>query len=142
VTVAGSPLDPASRIMLYGHIASLTRTRGRFELRFDPALWLTGFAAARAAREDTGSPVAGDYYIVDESHRLLTYVVSDTARVLLLDKGLRPTPVPVAELAQILAGRNPRHRPLFTPGRALGFWIRVGPKYPNPVVSLEQQYQP
>ena len=26
--------------------------------------------------------------------------------------------------------------------RGFGFWIRVGDKYPNPVLSLDQQYQP
>jgi len=43
---------------------------------------------------------------------------------------------------QILAGENPRHRPLFAAGNQLGFWVRVGEKYPNPVVALDQQYHP
>jgi hypothetical protein len=47
-----------------------------------------------------------------------------------------------SELLQIVAGSNPKHRGLFDPRNHLGFWIRVGPKYPNPVISLDQQYQP
>jgi hypothetical protein len=46
----------------------------------------------------------------------------------------------VAELAQIVRGRNPKHRRLLEP--KAGFWIQIGEKYPNPVVSLDQQYQP
>src|SRR5438067_391549 len=57
---------------LWGHIKSLTRHGGRYELRFDPALWLTGLAADRAAKQD-GREVTNDYYVVEESHRLITY---------------------------------------------------------------------
>lgn len=131
--------------ILYGHIKSLTRAGGRFELRFDPALWLTGFTAQRAKLEDTGSSdVPNDYYIVDESRRLLTYLVPATAHVTVLTRhGSGPIPttvITVAELAQILKGKNPKHRQLTEP--KAGFWIRIGYKYPNPALSLDQQYQP
>lgn len=131
--------------VLYGHIKSLTRAGGRFELRFDPALWLTGFTAQRAKLEDTGSSdVPNDYYIVDESRRLLTYLVPATAHVTVLTRhGSGPIPttaITVAELAQILKGKNPKHRQLTEP--KAGFWIRIGYKYPNPALSLDQQYQP
>ena len=46
---------PAGQTSLYGHIASLSRQRGRWMMRFDPALLLRGVTAAQAAREDTGS---------------------------------------------------------------------------------------
>ncbi len=141
---SSGPARPPQSV-LYGHIKSLTRKGGRFEMRFDPAWWLAGVTAERAAREDTGSSdVPNDYYIVEEGHRLLTYVVSATARVsvVTLDAGrLVPTTrISVSELAQIVQGRNPRHRRLLEP--KAGFWIRVGARYPNPVVSLQQQYQP
>jgi hypothetical protein len=143
------PLPPATAPhvqALWGHISSLDRKRRRFEMRFDPAWWLGGLTASRAAFEDTGSPdVPNDYYVVDESHRLLTYVVAPSARVTVLTNGKRgicATKIPVSELAQIVKGKNPKRRALLDPRNHLGFWIRVGFKYPNPVRSLDQQYQP
>jgi hypothetical protein len=126
----------------YGHVKSLIRKGNRFELRFDPALWLTGVPAERAKLEDTGSTdVPNDYYIVDEGHRLLTYVVPASARVTILTGGgATSTRITVAELAQIVAGRNPKHRRLSE--QKAGYWIRIGNQYPSPVLSLDQQYQP
>ena len=139
-------LPPASRAgeqVLWGHIKSLNAKGRRFELRFDPAWWLTGHAAERAAFEDTGSTdVPNDYYVVDEGHRVLTYLVAPGARVTVLTRGVRPATISVGELAQIVKGRNPRNRPLYDRRNGLGYWIRVGSKYPNPVLSLDQQYQP
>ena len=86
-----------------------------------------------------------DYYIVDEGHRLLTYVVLPTAHVTVLTRGLWHTVIPVSELAQILEGKNPQHRALFYPANgsaSSAFTIRVGNKYPNPVVAVDQAYQP
>ena len=60
----------------------------------------------------------------------------------LVGRGLKTIVVPVSELAQIVKGRNPRRRPLFDRERALGYWIRVSDKYPNAVVSIDQQYHP
>ena len=132
--------------MLYGHIKTLTRKGSRFELRFDPAWLLTGGAAERAAVEDgvlqPGEAVPNDSYVVEEGHRLLTYAVLRTAHVTVLSKGLRPLAIPVSELAQVVKGRNPQHRSLFDPTNHSGFWIRVGNKYPNPALSLDQQYHP
>jgi hypothetical protein len=132
--------------LVYGHIRALTRRAGRFELRFDPAWWLTGLPAERAAVEDRaiapGDPVPNDYYIVEEGHRLLTYVVRANARVLVLDSRLRPFEITVAELVQVRSGRNPTGRRLYDRGNHLGYWIRVGTTYPSPVLALEQQYQP
>jgi hypothetical protein len=138
------PIASAGQLVLYGHVSSLTRRAGRFELRFDPAWWLTGVAAERAAADDgairPGEPVPNDYYVVDEGHRLLAFVVSAGARVTVLTSSAVGTRITVSELAQLVAGRNPRHRRLLEP--KAGYWIRVGGRYPNPVVSLDQQYQP
>jgi hypothetical protein len=132
------------QVVQYGHIKSLTRTGHRFEMRFDPAWWLTGVTAERACG---CKPVANDYYIVDESHRLLTYVVPATAQVTVLTRGgaldssgFPTTGITVSELAQIVKGKNPAHRRLLEP--KAGFWIRIGNKYPSPALSLDQQYQP
>lgn len=145
------PAAPAGQSVIYGHIRSVARKSGRFEMRFDPAWWLHGVAAERAAVEDKaispGDPVPNDYYIVEEGHRLLTFVVAATAPVTILTRGgSGETAITVSELAQILRGKNPKHRrplgPLRGFGSGFGFWIRVGDKYPNPVRSLDQQYQP
>ena len=149
VTVGGATrngLGAPQEVVFYGHIKSLTRRGSRFELRFDPAWLLFGVTAERAAVEDRvlqpGEPVPNDSYTVEGGHRLLTFVVLPTAQVTVLTKGLRSTTIPVSELAQIIRGKNPRHRSLFDPSNSSGFWIRVGNKYPNPAVSLNQQYHP
>jgi hypothetical protein len=141
---ASSAAACADVVRQYGHITGLSRKGGRFELRFDPAWWLTGVAAERAAAADgairPGEPVPNDYYIVDEGHRVLTYPVPATARVTVITRAVRPAAITVAELAQIARGRNPRHRPLLEP--KAGFWIRIAGGYPGTVLSLDQQYQP
>ena len=148
VVVAGSTLaalstsGPAGRPKqqaLYGHVKSITRHGGRLELRFDPALWLTGVAAERACNCGSG-PVPNDYFIVDETHRLLTFVVRRDATVTIITARDYAVPITVRELKQIVAGKNPKHRDLLEP--KAGFWIRIGAKYPNPIVALGQQYQP
>lgn len=134
---AAGPLPRATQAgetTVFGHIKTLRRTGARFRLQFDPALWLSGLPAERAAFQDTGSTdVPNDYYIVDESHRLLTYVVPARAKVTVvkLGAGVCSSRVSVATLSRIVAR-----------GTRFGFWIRVSRKYPSPVVSLDQQYQP
>jgi hypothetical protein len=134
---------PAGQTTLFGHVKSLTRKGGRWEMRFDPALVLQGAAAEHAALEDTGSSdVPNDSVTLEEGHRLLTYVVAPNVAVTVLVMGLRAITIPVSEVAQIVKGKNPRQRPLFDRANGLGFWIRVGDKYPNPVLSIDQQYHP
>jgi hypothetical protein len=135
--------SPPRELVLYGHVKSLARKGRRFELRFDPALWLGGVTANRAAVEDKviapGDVVPNDYYIREEGHRALTYLVPAAAHVSVLTsaRGIRSTAISVAELAQIVKGKNPKHRRLFA--AKLGFWIRVAT---DKVRSLDQQYQP
>jgi hypothetical protein len=117
---------PAGEFTLFGHIKSLKRKGARFELRFDPASWLTGVTAARASLEDTGSSdVPNDYYIREEGHRLLTYKVPATTPVSVLTRGTCTTRTTAARLAKSLP--------------PAGFWIRVRI---DTVRSLDQQYQP
>lgn len=134
------PATPAGQMSLYGHIASLRRTSGRFELRFDPAWFTSGGTARRAKRADTGSSdVPNDNYVVEEGHRLLTFVVPTRARITVLTNdgtGLSSTPITVAELARIVNGG--RHRKLFEPLDS-GVWIRVRV---DTVRELAQQYRP
>jgi hypothetical protein len=128
------PAASTGQSVLYGHIASLTPRGEGFEMQFDPALWLSGETASRAILEDTGSPaVPNDYYIVEEGDRLLTYLVPATARVSVLT-GVGPATraIQVSELARIVSGGEPK----------AGFWILVDHRYPSPILSLDQQYQP
>jgi hypothetical protein len=129
---------PAETV-LFGHIESLTRKGSGYELRFDPALLLTGETASVAAAEDgavaPGEPVPNDNYVVDEGHRLFTYRVPATAKVTVLATSPESTPITVAELAQIVAGE---HGPLWEPIET-GFWLRARI---DTVLSLDQQYHP
>ena len=72
--------------MHYGYLRSLVRTGTRYRMRFDPALWLSGQTANRAAIEDgvipPGETVPNDYYIRNESRKQLTYTVLPELRSL------------------------------------------------------------
>jgi hypothetical protein len=141
------PAAPAGQLVFYGHIASLAPGGHRYVLRFDPAWLLEGVTAQRAAVEDkvlpAGEPVPNDNYTRDESHKLLTFLVPRTARVTVLTnagtKGITSTRVTVAELAQLLKGRNPNHRKLFGSPAGFDFWARVAI---DQVRSLDEQYHP
>jgi hypothetical protein len=139
---ASSSVEKQREVVYYGHVKSLTRKGNHFELRFDPAWWLTGLTARRAALQATGSAdVPNDYYIVEEGHRLLTFVVPVSVKATVLTRvgtgSIPATAISVAELAQIVRGKNPQQRQLSQPKS--GFWIRVAA---DSVRSLEQQYQP
>jgi hypothetical protein len=134
------PAAPAGQMTLYGHIKSLSRKHGRFELGFDPAWFTSGVTARRAKLADTGSSdVPNDNYTVDEGHRLLTYIVPTTARITVLTNdgtGISSTPITVSELARIVNGG--KHRKLFEPLDS-GVWIRIRI---DTVRELDQQYRP
>jgi hypothetical protein len=117
---------PAGQVSLYGRIASLKRHGRGFVLQFDPAFLLSGLTATRAALADTGSSeVANDNYTVDESHRLLTYLVPANASVTVLEHATCTTRTTVARLARSIP--------------KAAFWIRVRI---DTVRSLDQQYHP
>jgi hypothetical protein len=120
----------AGQSTLFGHIRSLKPVGNRFELRFDPALWLTGITAQRAKGS---KDVPNDYFILDTDHRLLTYIVPQTAHVTILTRGTNTTPISVARFAERVAGDKTRHA---------GFWLLIGKQYPSPVLTIDQQYQP
>ena len=134
------PAAPAGQMTLYGHIKALTRKGGHFQMRFDPAWFTSGLTASRAALQDTGSSdVPNDNYVIEEGHRLLTYLVPATAQVTVLTnngQGIAATPITASELVRIVNGG--KHRKLFEPLDS-GVWIRV---HGDTVRSLDQQYRP
>ena len=134
------PLGPPREIALYAHAKSLTRKGGHWELRVDPAQFLSGLAAQRAAVEDgaisPGEAVPNDFYTRDESHRLLTFRVAPGAHVTVMTRGPKATPITVAELARAVAGKKTPHR-LWEP--QAGYWIRVAG---DTVRGMDQQYTP
>lgn len=136
-------LAPPGEKVLFGHIKSLTRRGDHFEMRFDPAFFLSGETANSAAAEDgavdPGQPVPNDNYVVEEGHRLLRYLVPDDADVTVLTRGGDParfgaTPITVSELAQIVQGKS--RLQLFEPLET-GVWIRV-----DVDATIDQQYRP
>ena len=135
--------SPPRTIVQFGYVKSIVPSGKAYELRLDPAHWLGGLTAQRAAAED-GSEVDNDYYIVNPDHRLLTYRLpaSASATVLVTSAGgIRSQKVSIAELAQIVKGRNPRGRALLEHGsrRSLGYWVKTAT---DTARSIDQQYQP
>jgi hypothetical protein len=135
---------PAGQMTFYGHIKSLKRVGASYRLRFDPAWFTSGITANAAAYEDgvigKGEVMPNDNYARDESHKTLLYKVSPTAQVTVLmnkgTSGISSTPVSVAQLAQIVAGKS--NLKLYEPLDS-GVWIRVRIDTVN---SLDQQYHP
>lgn len=86
-----------------------------------------------------GKSVPNDNYEIDESDRLLTYLVPQDTPVTVLTNdgtGILSTPITVSELAQLVDGEKPVE--LFEP-LDTGFWIRV---HIDTVCALDQQYKP
>jgi hypothetical protein len=138
-------LGQPGEIVEFGHLKAMTRQGGHFLLRFDPALFLSGTTANKAAAEDglvkPGEPVPNDNYVVDEGHRLLTYIVPEKAHVTVLTRHGDPasmgaTVISVSQLAQIVKGKSALQlsEPLDS-----GVWIRVDS---DTVRAIDQQYQP
>jgi hypothetical protein len=137
------PFAPPRQLIVFGYVKSVTPQGKDFLLRIDPAQYLSGETANRAAIADgvipPGDVVPNDHYIRDEGHRVLTYSIAASAHVTVLtyQSGIRQTRILVSELGQIAKGRNPRKRRLF--GAKNGFWVRVEN---DRAVALDQQYSP
>jgi hypothetical protein len=140
VTTAKKGAGAPEEIPLFGHIKSLKQKASGYVLRLDPEWFLSGTTANVAAAEDgavgAGQPVPNDNYRVDEGHRLFTYKVPANARVTVITKAPRGTPITVSQLAEIVNGTS--HLKLFEPLES-GVWIVV---HIDTVRSIDQQYQP
>lgn len=149
-TVTVAPKASATGdLRLYGRIVSLSRRGERYELRFDPAWFLSGVAANVAQAQDQGTacrpsdcpPVANDNYVVDEGHRALVYIVPAAVRGTVLTRGPKGLDLPgktvtTAELARLVAGKS--RLKLYEP-LSSGMWILV---HVDTVRTFAQQYVP
>ena len=145
VTVTPSASAPADQ-KLYGHIVSIQPSGNgdRYLLRFDPAWFTSGITANVAQAEDQGTtcepaacpPVPNDNYVVDESHRVLTFWLPADVHGTVLVAGIKEVPVTAAQLADLVAGKAPVK--LFEPLES-GMWIVVRI---DTVRSFAQQYKP
>jgi hypothetical protein len=128
----------------YGHIESVALKGDHYELRFDPALFTSGVTASRAMLEDTGSSdVPNDNYVIEEGHRLLTYLVPKDAYITVLSRtgtipgaGFPSTRITPSQLAQLVSGKTPVE---LAESLDSGFWMHYRI---DTVCSLEQQYMP
>jgi hypothetical protein len=135
---------PPGERTYFGHVAALDRKGDAYRLRFDPAWFLSGETANVAAAEDgavaPGEPVPNDNYVLDESHRLLTFRVPADAPVTVLTRHgqgqFGATPVSVAELADVVHGTS---RLKLFESLDSGVWITVDN---DSVQSIDQQYRP
>jgi hypothetical protein len=128
---------------LFGYIRSLRKSGSQYLLRFDPAFFLSGVTANRAAAQDgvvpPGQPVPNDNYVVNESRRTYVYKVTPATRIRVLLRGGNITEgsrVSLATLASLVHGGHPVR--LFE-GFQSGFWLGV---HIDRACSLEQQYRP
>src|SRR5436190_1217483 len=96
--IASTSSSAGKEQVLYGHVTSIDRAGSSYRLHFDPAWWLTGVAAEHACG---CKPVPNDHVVIDETHRLLTFVVRKDAPVTVLVRGRSTGKVriSVAELA-------------------------------------------
>ncbi|MET0938442.1 MAG: hypothetical protein ABWY51_04375 [Gaiellaceae bacterium] len=138
-------VQPCGNERIFGHIRSLVRRGDHYVLRFDPAWFALGETANTAAAEDgavdPGEPVPNDVYVIDESHRLLTYLVRPGAHVTVLvnnGTGILSTPITVAELGDIVQTGESSRRKLFESLES-GVWIRYRI---DTACALDQQYRP
>ena len=126
----------------FAYVKSLARRDGRYVLRVDPALFLSGesanVAAAQDGAVDPGQPVPNDNYVVNESKRVYTYFLARDARVTVLKNGVEGSRITVPQLVDLVAGENPFDKPLFEP-LSTGFWMLIDI---DTVRSLDQQYHP
>ena len=122
----------------FGHIVSINST----DVTFDPAEFLTGEAANKAARKDgaigPNETVPNDYYIVDKNHRAGTIRISMDVEVFIdtLRDGI-PGPAP-AEI-NFLSCAFSSGDPIDANHVSNGYWLTVKGGL---VTKIEEQYVP
>ena len=126
---------------MWGHVKAFTRKGSSYQMKFDPGWWLTGTAAEHArARGHRLADVPNDVYTLEEGHRLLTFTVLRTRPHQRADRAGRVAARHARPVRADPAGKNPTGHRIFEP--QAGYWLRISEKYPNPAVTIDQQYQP
>jgi hypothetical protein len=137
---------PPAVVTQFGYIKSLALKGATYELKLNPAFFLTGSTADAAAVAagviKPGQHIDDDYFIVKVPARtILTYQVPPGAHVSVFSNLSKPMSVSVRQLTQILNGTSPLKSKLIDPGPKffLGYWLSVRN---DRVFSLDQQFQP
>lgn len=143
VTTPGSPLTSGDQ-WFHVQVHSVERDGGHYLIQVDPSWFLSGIAANvalaqdehRRCAPDACEPVPNDNHVVDESHRLYTFVLpATTTGTVLMSSGNRRS-ITAAQLRAIVAGTSPLK--LFEPLQS-GVWILV---HIDTVRTFAQQYVP
>jgi hypothetical protein len=137
-SAAGGPPfgPPATKLLLFGHVASLKPVGHRWLLGLDPALWLSGKTASDYALATTGSPdVPNDHIVFDPDHTVLTYYLGADAKVTVVANhgGITARRITVPELVRVLRGTLKTFEP-HNP-----FWVVASG---DTILELDQQYSP
>jgi hypothetical protein len=143
VTVT-QPLGGAAQLSFYGRIVSAQPASGGYFLRFDPAWWLSGVTANVAMAQALNvkcapracEAVPNDYYILDDGHEVLTFVLPRSTHGTVLTRPLKfpGTRIGADRLVQLVG----RPQGLFEPLDS-GVWLRVRG---DTVLAFAQQYRP
>jgi hypothetical protein len=143
VTTTHSPIVSGTQ-WLHGEIRSVKADGNRFLLVFDPSLFLSGIAANVAQAQDQHRvcvpskcpPVDNDNYVVDESHRTVTFLLPATIHGTVLVSSSDRRTITGSELAKLVAGTSTLK--LYEPLQS-GVWINV---HIDTVRTFAQQYVP
>ena len=129
---------------LHGEIRFVKRSGDHFLLGFDPSWFLSGIAANAAMAADQHTPCApescepvpNDNYVVDESHRVFTYLLPAATRGTVLVTSSDRRSITAEQLFTLVA--NPSSMKLFEPLQS-GMWLLV---HIDAVEAFAQQYVP
>ena len=131
---------PCGEQHLFGYVRSLVKKGSTYRMQFDPAIFTGGETANTAAAQDhviaPGESMPNDNYVVNESKRTYLYLVPPSTPVRVLTPKNWATPITVAQLAELVAGKKPVK--LFE-GIDTGFWMWV---HVDTACDLQQQYHP
>lgn len=137
-TVPAKPAKPKT-VRQYAFVKKLTKSGSAWTMTADYAEFLTGTAAAKAAKaHHSESPPPNDYFIVNDNSLLRKLPVKSSAPVKLNDKadgtsdpsGYTTT---VADFASLLTG------PQGDRFRAVGYWLTITD---GTITAIEEQWVP
>jgi hypothetical protein len=143
VVATPSPMTTGKQ-WLHGQIRFVKREGDHYLLGLDPSWFLSGVAANVAQAEDQHTtcapsacpPVANDNYVVDESHRVYTYLLPAGAQGTVLVTSSNHRTITASQLASLVAGKSTLK--LYEPLQS-GVWVLV---HIDTVQSFAQQYVP